>query len=50
MMEQYVVLGALFKRFEFKLKTNYTLIKRPSITVGPVDGLPVQVVERKISQ
>lgn len=46
MMEQYVVLAAMYKQFEFKLKPNYVLEKRPSITVGPVDGMPVMTVKR----
>lgn len=46
MMEQYVVLASIYKQFEFKLKPNYVLEKRVSITVGPVDGLPVMAVKR----
>jgi cytochrome P450 len=47
MTEELLVLSTLLKQFEFKLVEGYQLEKRFSITVGPTNGLMLNVIERK---
>ena len=47
MTEELIVLSTLLKQFDFKLVEGYKLEKRFSITVGPVNGLMLNVLERK---